>query len=99
MSEVYDEGKLVGKMQGDEILINDQVVARVKGGEIQDLNGRTVGRIKGDQLVDAYGNQIFELKDKAVWDHLGAKIAALAEDSSALPAAAYYALLKTKRLK
>lgn len=99
MGDVYDEGRRrVGKFQGNEILIDDKLVARLKGNEIQDMNGRTIGLIKGDQLVDAFGNQLFELKDNSVWDHLGAKIAAYADDKNSLPAAAYYALLKSKKL-
>jgi hypothetical protein len=100
MADVSDnDGKRVGSRQGDDILINDKVVARISGNTIKDLSGNVVGLIKGDSLVDAFGNQVFELRDNAVWDHLGDKIAAKAEDASALPAAAYYALLKAKKLR
>lgn len=97
MADVSDDGKKVGSRQGDDIIINDKLAARVSGNTIRDLNGNVVALIKGDSIVDAYGNQLFELKDKEVWDHLGGKLAARADDSSSVPAAAYYALLKAKR--
>lgn len=97
MSDVSDDGKRVGSRQGDDILINDKVVARVSGNTIKDMSGNVVALIKGDSVVDAFGNQLFELRSNEVWDHLGSKLAARAEDSSSVPAAAYYALLKSKR--
>lgn len=99
MSEISDDGKRVGSRQGDDIYINDKLVAKVSGNSIKDLNGNVLALVKGDQVVDPYGNQLFELKDNAVWDHIGSKIEARAEDNDSLPAAAYYALLKNRKVK